>query len=105
MFRMQSESFFLSMTSEFFAGVFYEGDEMVLKWNLPKPIQGLFISLQNYSIKSKKIKSPIRLCCNLVLADWRNPDGCLGDIYHGHRVYSDDKWEMEPREMRSIELK
>jgi hypothetical protein len=102
---MRSESFFLSTTSEFFAGMSYRGDEMVLKWNMPKPIQGSFISLQNYSIKSRNVNSPIRVCCNLVLADWKNPDGCLGDIKHGQWIYSDDMWEMEPRDMRSIVLK
>ena len=102
---MISESYFLSTTSEFFSGVSYEGDQMVLTWNLPKPIQGSFISLQNYSILSKNISKPIRVCCNLVLADWKNPDGCLGDVYHGHQLYSDDRWEMEQRDIRTVKLK
>jgi hypothetical protein len=102
---MISESYFFSTTSEFFAGFSYDGDQMILKWNLPKAVQGSYISLQNYAVKSKNQGVPIRVCCNLVLADWKNPDGCLGDIYHGHGLYSDDMWEMERREMRAIELK
>ena len=102
---MVSESIFLSTTSEFFAGMSYEGDELILKWDLPQPIQGSFLSLQNYSIRSTVANAPIRLCCNLILDTWRNPEGCLGDVYHGHGVFSNDMWEMEKSEFRSIELK
>ena len=102
---MYSQSLFLSTTSEYYLGAYYKNDEMVLRWSLPQPVNGKYVSLANYAVRSNITERPIRVCCNLIHDNWKNPDGCLGDIYHGHGLYSDDRWQMEAREFRIIELK
>lgn len=102
---MNSVTFFLTMDSEFFSGSTYEGDSVVMRWDLPQSIQGSFISLRNFSIQCAKKHQPIRVCCNLVLDNWKNPDGCLGDVHHGYGTCSEDMWEMVRGEVRSIVLK
>ena len=40
----------------------------------------------------------------MILPTWLNPDGSFGDVYHGKAIFADDKWEMNSREFRTIEI-
>jgi hypothetical protein len=109
---MESETVFLSTNSPWFAGTYTENDKTILRWELPQPLKGSFISLLNYSMLAGDRKSqtavatvPIRMCCNLIFDTWKNPESCFGDIFEGHGLYSDDKWEMDGKEYHQFILK
>ena len=102
---MEYISIFLSTTSPWLVEDVPEGSGQILRWDLPQAITGSKISLSSYSVRANRKFQPVRICCSLIHDNWKNPDSCFGDIYHGHSLYSDDRWDMAGREYRTIEIK
>lgn len=101
---MECESLILSLDSPWFEEKI-ENDQLTkIRWELPSSIQGSNVSLSNYSICAEKKYQPIKLCCNVILKTWLNPNGSFGDVYHGKAVFADDRWEMDGIEFRTIEI-
>ena len=111
--RMESETVFLSTNSPWFTGCDYENGKTVLYWDLPQPLKGSNVSLLNYSMltgeknkpNEKDKKGPVRMCCNLIFDTWKNPDSCFGDIFQGHDIYPDARWEMDGKEYYQVIIK
>jgi hypothetical protein len=101
---MEYESVLLSIDSPWFESKDNDNNLTVLRWELPSSIQGSHVSLSSYSLQSPQKEKPIKICCNIIQPTWQNPHSSFGDVYNGKAVYADDRWEMNTREFRTIQI-
>ena len=79
---MESESILLTLDSPWFEEKVDTENQSKIRWELPSSIQGSKVSLSNYSLSCAKKFKPIKICCNVILPIWLNPDGSFVDVYH-----------------------